>query len=80
MGKFSAIFSPPPRPAPAPAPPPPPPPVPEPAADPGITAADKKAKEVAAARKGIGGTIQAGTLGGAPTTANRPTLLGQGSV
>jgi hypothetical protein len=77
MGKFSAIFSPPPRPAPAPAPAPPLPP-PAPASDPEITAADKKAKEVAAARKGISGTVQAGTLGGSATTVNRPTLLGQG--
>ena len=74
MSKFSS------RPAPqwSPPPPPPPPPPPEPVETPAEIAARNKAAQVSAARRGISGTVQAGTLGGAATTVNRPTLLGQG--
>jgi hypothetical protein len=74
MGKFS-------RSAPAPPPfippaPPPPPPVVE---DPAKVAAKLKASNVAAARRGISGTITGAVLGDAGSAnTQRPTLLGQG--
>lgn len=75
MGKFSAPSAP----APPPFVPPPPPPAPVAVEDPAETARKLKEANVAAARKGIGGTRTGASLGDTGSSnTQRATLLGQG--